>query len=443
MLGAIGWDAPQLVRAVNRLRAGRGLYPLHRTAGYVWVSGEHPPGPGNASDVLAVLSQRLRRDVTGRELGWDKPRRSTVRCLDRPGEARIDDLLREIQQGESMQRRRFLLLGGGAVTGTALTLMIPGQAAAFRSAETGSKVTGPLIDSIRSAVRSLRALDDSTGSTSGLDWADTLMQGLARILRNSTYTDAQAQQLFTAFVELSETYGWMQFDANRHPTAQRLYQAGLRLAAGTGPASPELDDATRNLCASTAYQAAWLGQHDEAQTLLAIATRPTGGRPLPASLDAVLAERAMYAAGQRGDTDAVHAAQERAHDRLDAAGRDGVEQPWWAQWLGRDGVDATAGRALLATGDTRAAEPYLARRVASLDDAYPRDRLVVTLDLAKLYQLGGDPVAAAAITVKQLDAHPEVDSPRLATRLDDLVAALAPHRDQPIVRDLVTHSART
>lgn len=436
VLAELDWKPEQLIRRINEHRIGRGATPLHVKAAYPWVRGGRPSRDVE-NDALAVLRLHSGRPLTLADLSWSGPRRRVGRHLDNPCEADLTDLLASIQ-GDPMQRRKFLAnLGGVAVTGTALSLLMPGQATALPSTGGGASVSDPLLARMEDSVRALRELDDTTGSTGGLDWANTIWQGVARTITGSTYDADQAQRLFTAYVEASETYGWMLFDANMHQASQRVFQVGLKVAQqAVSDASSELDYATRNLLASAAYEQAWIGHHSEAETLLAVATRTTG-RPLPARLEAVLADRSVFVAGQRQDKDTVLRAQDRAHTALARAADDGLEQPWWAEWLSDKGVEGTTGRALLAVGDADAAEPYLKHRLSRREAAYPRDQLVVTLDLARLYALSGAPDEAAAVAVEQLHAHPAVDSPRLNARMGDLAQSLAPYADSAQVRELL------
>ncbi|MFE4058907.1 hypothetical protein ACFXP3_21880 [Streptomyces sp. NPDC059096] len=152
---------------------------------------------------------------------------------------------------------------------------------------------------------------------------------------------------------------------------------------------------TANLLASAAYQASWLNQNAEANTLLDIAER-LPDQP-PPRLSAVIAQREVFAAGRRRDTDALRRARDTAHDQLERAGND---DPWWSAWLSHHAVDSATGRAWLAAQDPDAAEPYLPQSLAAVDDAglYPRDHMLAVLDLADTHRLRGDRAAALDLT---------------------------------------------
>ncbi|MEV7422888.1 XRE family transcriptional regulator [Streptomyces sp. NPDC091212] len=420
LMNEIGLKPEQLIARINELRGRRGSHPLDLKSAYPWLR-DRPSRPNqeNERDALAVLSTRAGRTITASDLGWNGPRRRThQRCLDSPGDAPVDALLREIIQGDLMDRRNLLLLAGAAATAPGLALLI-GQDSPAKAAENGGQPPAQLVTGIENSIRELREMDDADGSTAGLVWAGGLWQSVARVVANARYNSATGRRLHTAFVELSEQYGWMLFDADLHPQAQRVYQTGMSLAREAAP-SPDTRFATRNVLASAAYQASWLSQHTEAKTFLDIAGRAPSG--LPPRLGAVISERQIFAAGRRGDTELLRRAHDTAHDQLDKAGSDG---PWWSLWLSHHAIDAVTGRAWLAAQDPKAAEPYLTRRLAATDDAFPRDRVLAVLDLADTRRLQGEYDTAMSLTHQAAALAEQINSPRAQNRLNEITAALA------------------
>ncbi|MFF8919409.1 XRE family transcriptional regulator [Streptomyces sp. NPDC015032] len=427
LLRAIGWNPEQLVARINERRGRRGCGPLGSKSAYPWVRAAPTarPHPTNQVDALAVLSTAAGRPVTAAELGWDAPRVPGRRKpLDAPGDAAIDELLREITEGDLMDRRNLLLLTGTATTAPALAMLLGPTSALAQSSQHGGSPSARLVDSIEEAVKDLRDLDDTDGSTEGLDWAGGLWRGTARVVTRSTSDTPATRRLHTAFIELSEQYGWMSFDANRHAQAQRIYHTGMRLAAEASPAEATRK-ATSNLLASAAYQAAWLDQHTEATAFLAVAERTNTAAGNNPALAAVIAERQLFAAGRRGDTEQLRHARDTAHDRLEQAATES-EPPWWCQWLSHPAIDAATGRAWLAARQPQRAEPHLARRVDAVSLGYPRDHMLAVLDLANAHHRSGHQDQAASLhhTARTLAAR--VDSPRAHLQLRRLSASLAP-----------------
>lgn len=329
-LNTLGWSAEQLIARVNQVRARRGSVPLHGKSAYPWLRGNRPCAEVRA-DVLTVLRQHSDRPLTAADLGWDGPHRRQPRyALDIPYEATAADLLRETRKEAPMHRRTFALLTGAAVTGPALDLLLDG-AGPLRAAQDGDRVSAQLTHVVQRTVRQARDLDDSEGSIPALLWATGIWQNLAKILTQSRYRTPEGIRLHTAYIEMSETYGWMLFDASKHPQAQRVFQTGLRLAREAEDHT-DVHRATVNLLASAAYQACWLGQHHEADTLLSVA-RNHRPHVLTPRLRAVLADREITLAGGLGDTERVHRADNQAREHLSAA-RDSNE-PWWSLWLSR------------------------------------------------------------------------------------------------------------
>lgn len=433
ILNSLDWSSPErLVRRVNQRRACRGSTPLHIKSGYPWMRGR-PPSRDVMTDVLAVLSEHTGRPVTHADLGWDGPRTRPRRHLANPCEAPADALLHEIQ-GEPMERRSFAQLAGVAVTAPALDLLMSGPAHAVAEAAEateGDRVSPRLAERIDQAVREARELDDTEGS-SGLLWAGGVWQNIGKVILNSRKSSTTSQ-LHTSYVEMCETYGWMLYDSGHHAQAQRVYQTGLRLARESD-STTGLHRATANLLASAAYQASWLGQHEEAATMLSVAhTR----EPLTPRLRAVLADREIFAAGQRCDPDSLWRAVDQAHEQLQNATDDGNE-PWWSLWLSHESLESTTGRAWLALKRPAIAEPYLARRMAAASDAYPRDRMLAAADLGTARHQAGDLEGATTAAGQAIDLAQQVSSQRVHDRLNTLLDQLNRHHGQhPHVRDLV------
>ncbi|MFD7528648.1 hypothetical protein ACFV8E_13815 [Streptomyces sp. NPDC059849] len=107
--------------------------------------------------------------------------------------------------------RRNLLLTGTATTAPALAMLLGPTSALAQSGRSGGGLSARLVDSIEEAVKDLRDLDDTDGSTDGLDRAGGLWRGTARVVARSTSHAPATRRLHAAFIELSEQYGWMSF----------------------------------------------------------------------------------------------------------------------------------------------------------------------------------------------------------------------------------------
>ncbi|MFF1481346.1 XRE family transcriptional regulator [Streptomyces sp. NPDC058301] len=250
------------------------------------------------------------------------------------------------------------MLTGAAATAPALALLLGPMAEA--SAAPSGQPSERLVGSIERAVRDLREIDDSTGSASGdLAWGVGLWQSASRVVAQARSRGPVTDRLHTAYIELSEQVGWMCFDARQHPQAQRIYHTGMRLARETNT-SLTARHSTANLVASAAYQAAWLGHHNDAAALLDIAARTP---ELPSAAAAVIGERRICAAGRRHDPDAVLRFRNDALLHLPSPDE---HTPWWATWLTTDSLDAATGRAWLACDNPSRAVPFLSRRVEAI-----------------------------------------------------------------------------
>ncbi|GAA2312495.1 hypothetical protein Scani_00250 [Streptomyces caniferus] len=423
LLEQLGMRPEHLIARINERRVHRGCTPLSLKAAYPWLR-EVPsrPQPDNQADALAVLTARAGRCITASDIGWDLPRPRTRHShLDAPGDAPLGPLLHEISQGDIMDRRNLLLLTGAAATAPALTLLLgpTEEAAATTAAPATTRLNEKLVCSIEGAVRDLREMDDSTGSASGdLTWGHGIWQSTTRVVAQAQGRGPLVERLQTAYIELSEQVGWMFFDARRHPQAQRIYHTGMRLAREAAT-SLTTRHSTANLVASAAYQAAWLGHHNDAAALLDIAARTP---ELPSAVAAVIAERRIYAAGQRHDPGAVLRFRDEA--LLDLGSSD-EGTPWWATWITQGSVDAATGRAWLACDQPSRAVPFLNRRVEAASPDYPRDRLHAVLDLADTVHKCGDSDKARELLGQAEGLIGTVSSRRMAHRYEALSAAVS------------------
>ena len=324
-------------------------------------------------------------------------------------------------------------------TGPALDLLLPDSRQRLRAAQHGDTVSPELAEAVEKTVRQARDLDDRDGSTPTLQWAGGIWQNLATLIVDSRYSDHIGIRLHTAMIELSETYGWMLFDAGHHPHAQRVYQTGVRVAREAHDADT-VHHATTNLLASAAYQAAWLDQYREAGDLLEVAEhrRP---QTLTPHLRAVVAMRRIALAGQRGDTDALYRADQQTREHLTSTG---THEPWWTLWLSPSAVNAQTGRALLAAHRPDLAEPYLRDRSDNDDAGYPRDRMLFASELAAArIQIGDLPGALTSVRTALTLAR-EVRSRRVHRHLDGVLTTLRrDHSTKPDVRPVLDRLALT
>ncbi|GGR80924.1 hypothetical protein GCM10010269_20070 [Streptomyces humidus] len=420
LLQQLGMRPEQLIARINQRRARRGCSPLSPKAAYPWLR-EIPslPQPDNQADALAVLTARAGRCITAADVGWDLPRpRTRHRHLDAPGDAPLEALLQEISQGDLMDRRNLLMLTGAAATAPALALLL-GPIAEAAAAPSATRLSEKLVGSIESAVRDLREMDDSTGSASGdLTWGLGIWQSTSRVVAQARGHGPLVDRLQTAYIELSEQVGWMLFDARQQPQAQRVYHTGMRLAREAGT-SLTARHSTANLVSSAAYQAAWLGHHNDAAALLDIAARTP---ELPSAVAAVIADRRVYAAGRRHDPDAVLRFRDEALLHLSSPDE---RTPWWATWLTKDSVDAATGRAWLACDQPSRAVPFLRSRVEASAPDYPRDHLYAVLDLADTVHQCGDDDQARELLDQAEGLIGTVSSQRMVHRFEALSSAVA------------------
>lgn len=420
MLKALNWSAEQLIARVNQVRRCRSAGPMHSKSAYHWLRGTQP-APETVADVLTALNRFTLTHLTAADLGWDGKRcRRSRRTLDDPYNVPVATLLNESSQGEPMHRRKFGLLTAAAVTATALDMLLAHTASSASDGEDDDAIAPKLLDKVEKSVREARDLDDGEGSIPALLWTGGLWQNLGALLAESGHRSDQAIRLAIAYIEMSETYGWILFDANYHPQAQRVYQTGISLAKEAAR-HPDIDRATANLLASAAYQETWLGQFKEAETLLQVATHRAQRCPTPRLL-AVLADRRITLAGARHDVAALQRAEDDGHHHLDNVTAGG-EDPWWSQWLSHDILDANTGRAWLNADRVDQAEQHLARHLSPGGDNH-RDHALFASELANTRLRTGDITGACTAARSALDSIGRIASPRVHARLDAAITTL-------------------
>ncbi|MEU8893368.1 hypothetical protein [Streptomyces sp. NPDC048442] len=136
---------------------------------------------------------------------------------------------------------------------------------------------------------------------------------------------------------------------------------------------------------------------------------------------AVIADRRVYAAGQRHDPEGFLRFRDEA--LLHLASPDG-HTPWWAAWLAKDSVDAATGRAWLACAQPSRAVPFLSRRVEAASPDYPRDHLYSVLDLADTVHQYGEDDQAREVLGQAEELIDTISSPRLFHRYEALSSAV-------------------
>jgi len=421
-----------LAHRVVTLAARRGLpAPRFNHASVArWLRGEQPRG--RTPDLLAeVFTSLLGREVTRADLGM----RPALLPPDL-GLAYELDLTAAVTAatdlyGTDVHRRSMLARSAY----TAVAYLVPAlrwmTAPAVQLLDRpGSRRVGVAnVTAIREVTATFRRLDNLFG---GGYARSTVVQYLADevgpLLREGAYTAALGRELFSAAAEMTLLAGWMAFDLEQHPIAQRYLIQALRLAHAAS------DQALGGeILAAMSCQAAYLGDGSGAVDMARAAASSARQAGSAALLSEALVTEA-HGHALTADPRACALALVDAHQALDRSVPDG--EPRWLGYFDAAYLAAKTGRALLDCGDPRQAAVSMR---ASLDMAggYSRGR---TFNLALLAGalLDCGQVEAGCDTAHQaLAAADGIESARITGELASLGQRASRHRTAGPVRELL------
>lgn len=436
LLDESGMSHAGLAHRVIALAAARGhAAPRYNHASVArWLRGEQPRGA--TPDLIAdVLSQALGRRVTRADAGL-RPGASVADI----GLAYDSDLEAAIENatdlyGTDAARRAAL----GRTAYTAVAYVVPAlrwmtaPAASLTERSGRRRVGAANVAAIREVTATFRRQDNMFG---GGYARSTVVQYLADevtpLLRHGSYTAATGRALFAAAAEMTLLAGWMAYDLEQHPIAQRYLIQALRLAQGGG------DEALgAEVLAAMSCQAAYLGQGVDAVDMARAAARSARRAGSGALLSECLVGEAhghALAGAPRSCADALTLAEHA----LDA---DSGQRPAWLGYYDGAYLAAKTGRALLAAGDPAQAAARM-RDSLTMRAGYERGHVFNLTLLASSLVDAGELEEGCAVAERAAGAAALVESGRADTELAALSLRLAPYADAAPVRALAASRPR-
>ncbi|HZU54843.1 MAG TPA: hypothetical protein VFA06_03135 [Actinocrinis sp.] len=421
-----------LAHRVVTLAASRGLpAPRFNHASVArWLRGEQPRG--RTPDLLAeAFTGLLGREVTRADLGMRAatvpPDLGLAYELDlNAAVAAATDLY-----GTDVHRRSMLARS----TYTAVAYLVPAlrwmtAPAAQLLDRSGSRRVGVAnVTAIREVTATFRRLDNLFG---GGYARSTVVQYLADevapLLREGAYTAALGRELFSAAAEMTLLAGWMAFDLEQHPIAQRYLIQALRLAHAAGGQA-----LGGEILAAMSCQAAYLGDGNGAVDM----ARAAGQAARSAGSAALLSESLVSEAhghALAADPRACALALVDAHQALDRSTPGG--EPAWLGYFDAAYLAAKTGRALLDCGDPTQAAISM-RASLEMAGGYSRGRAFNLALLAGALLDSGRVEEGCATGRQALDAADGVESARVNGELASLAARASRHRGALPVRELL------
>jgi hypothetical protein len=431
-LAEAGISNAGLAHRVITLAAARGLpAPRYNHASVTrWLRGEQPRGrtPELLAEIFtALLGRRVTREEIGMRAAAVPPDLGVVyeRDLERAVEAATDLYGTDIARRGALARSTY----------TAVAYVVPAlrwmTAPASRLGDrAGTRRVGSAnVAAIREVTGTFRRLDNLFG---GGYARTTVVQYLADevspLLRDGSYSAATGRDLFSAAAEMTLLAGWMAYDLEQHPIAQRYLIQALRLAQAGG------DEALGGeILAAMSCQSAYLGDGRAAVDMARAAAYSARRAGRGALLSESLATEA-HGHALAGDPRACAAALLGAHRALESADRD--SDPGWLAYYDGAYLAAKSGRALLDSGDPIAAAASMR---ASLDmrDGFERGHVFNLAVLAGALLDAGQVEEGCAAAHEALAAADGIESARVAGEFGTLAARARRHGSARPVRELL------
>jgi len=264
---------------------------------------------------------------------------------------------------------------------------------------------------IRLMVPELSKLDDQGGGEAVCQAAQWCLHKVDTLLNQVDYGELAGRELQSAYGEMAEMTGWLQFDAGRYEDARFYYGEALRAAQLAEDLSLEvLTLASMNTLSR--YQ----GRPREAIQLIRLAQRRAAGWA-PPRLAALLSAREAVCWAQLGDAGASRNAMQRAHHAFHPDLRE--EDPHWLTFF--DAAELSARRAT-ASGYLGLPDQAASAMQAAVDGLAPqfqRNRASYSVRLGLLLFAQGDAVRACEVVSPVVPLFTQVRSGRAHVQLGE------------------------
>ncbi len=322
-----------------------------------------------------------------------------------------------------MLRREFL--GSTVAAGLLTSLPQPTKLAV------GRRVGSDVVSLLRERIARLRRLDDFLGGADTFQVYAAEYEATANLLKHTRYTQATGRDLLALAAEQAQQAGWAAFDAGRLADAERLYSTSLHAAKEA--ADPLL---AGNSLAYLSYQ---LVSTQRSGIEAATASCEAAGGDAPAVVRALLFGRLAWAYAVAGEGQGTEKALVHAEEAITSYGSSAV--PGWAEWMDATQVKIVAGRCWTELHRPLRAVPALESALAAYDDTHARDKSLYLTWLADSYIDAAEVEQAASVISRVLDLSAGIGSVRPRQRAAAVLRRLAPHRNLPLVADVMERAA--
>ena len=400
-----GWSLADLARLLRQQAGSQGLRSgIDRNRIWKWEARRATPCPEHQVLLAHVLGVAI-HDVLHLGWPWWLPAHSDVYSFDPHGSRAA---LREATTTR-MDRRAFLVLAGSSLAAGAAQWATtePGRLAA---ALDGQQVDPALLAWLQSSAAELQQQANANGPVVA-DLLEAHLRTTVGLINDARYDEQTGRRLYLTAAQVSQSLGWLRFDADRHGAAQRLWQGALHAAHQAGNR-----DLGAGILSDLAYACTWLGYPKDAVEILAHARSRTAAPAARSLLDL----RRARALAVLQDHSGVNRALLSAHTELERA--EPGTAPAWVAWMSPADLSADAGRCWLDLGDQRRADLALGSGLVLLDPARGRTRTVFLTYQAECDLRNKDVSAAVDHARQALDTAINTKATRcldLATTLID------------------------
>ncbi|OKI50968.1 helix-turn-helix domain-containing protein [Micromonospora sp. CB01531] len=290
-------------------------------------------------------------------------------------------------------------------------------------------VTPEEVEQIDSLSSLLTSWDFAHGGGSARRAAEAHLRWSAGLLRQRR-ADGLASDLFSAVARLGAVTGFMNFDADNQPRAQKIFEFSWECAVTAGNVHLQA-----KLLSHRARQAIWCGSPTEGLQLLDTALRFRGLTPAERAMLHTGRARALARMGLSAETVAAVAAADEAFDHVGSE----PERPWMTYYDRAQHLGDT-GHALFGIATSgHAAEEAVRRLRAAVEghgDAYARSTVQSAVKLASLLMVSGEFAEAAELGIRTVRDIDGLKSARVAEGLRELVRVSVSRRGAPAVAEL-------
>ncbi|MEV5766093.1 hypothetical protein AB0L34_16195 [Micromonospora sp. NPDC052213] len=290
-------------------------------------------------------------------------------------------------------------------------------------------VTLDEVEQINSLSSLLTSWDFAHGGGVARQAAEAHLRWGAGLLRQRC-AEGLTPDLFSAVARLGAVAGFMNFDADNQPQAQKIFKFALECAVTAGDLHLQA-----KLLSHRARQAIWCGSPADGLRWLDTALHFRGLTPAEKAMLHTGRARALARMGLGADTVAAVAAADDAFDHIGSE----VERPWMtyydqAQHLGDTGHAlfgiATSGHAM------QEAVQRLRAAVEGHGDAYARSTAQSAVKLASLLMVSGELAEACELGIRTIRDIEGLKSARVIEGLRELVRVSTNRRGAPPVAEL-------